>query len=454
MDNAFQAFRNWWASSSFLRVIIVGFVVLVLQIPISMIDDQISQRQWTQQQVVAEVTSKWGGDQTIQGPRLVIPYYELSAWTNKEGEVKQSRKLRYASFLPKTMQVKALVENESRYRGLFEVPLFQSKISFRGLFEQPNFQRWGIESDLVLWDKAELLLGVSGASGIQQQIYLQWNNHRLEFEPGLGDSNSNAPGFYVRLGDVKGSAYEYSIELALNGSQRLDFAPMGKESTIVMSSNWSDPSFQGFKLPTRRDITATGFTAEWHISSISRSYPQQWLDHEFDFNKLNQSQVGVNFISTVDNYRMTDRSTKYALLFILFSFGIIWIIEIVARIRVHHVQYLFVGLGVCMFYLLLLALSEHLGFLQAYFVASVAVLFMITAYTRSVLKSNKRAGIVGVISMILYIYLYMLLQEQNYSLLFGSIGVFVALSVTMYLTRNIDWHAAGNLKELPKPEQL
>lgn len=454
MNSVGQAFRFWCANSTFLRVLIIGFVVLLLQIPISMINDQISDRQWTQRYAIDDVTSKWGAEQSIQGPRLVIPYYEVSKWKNKEGELKQSRLLRYASFLPDTLQVQSQVKNESRYRGLFEVPLYQSTINLKGAFSKPDFRRWGMDSELILWDKAELVLAVSDASGIQQQTYLQWNNQVLEFEPGMGDSNHSSPGFYVRLIDgFSESEYKYNIDLVLNGSQRLEFSPMGEESHIAMQSNWPDPSFQGFKLPTIRNITASGFDAEWHISSISRSYPQQWLHHEFDLDKLGHSYVGVSFIAPVDHYRMTERSIKYAVLFLLFTFSVIWLVELVARIRVHHLQYLFIGLGVCVFYLLLLALSEHLGFFQAYIVASVAVILMITGYSRSVLKTNIRASIVSLVSITLYVYLFILLQEKNYALLLGAIGVFVALGVTMYLTRNIDWYAVGKAKKITVKEE-
>jgi len=287
-------------------------------------------------------------------------------------------------------------------------------------------------------------VGVSDPRGIRKQAFVKWNSDKLEFEPGTGESGNSAPGFHVRLNEVfKADAYDFEVELALNGSQHLYISPMGRETEIKIESNWPDPSFQGYKLPTTRTVTAQGFMAEWNISSISRGYPQAWLHNGFDTNKIDSARVGVDFISPIDNYRMTQRSIKYVMLFLLLTFMSIWLVEVIAKVRVHLLQYLLVGLGMCLFYLLLLAFSEHIGFAWAYVVASISVIALTASYSRVVLQTGKRALIVGVGISALYMYLYTLLQEQNYSLLFGSVGVFCALAAVMYITRNIDWYAVG-----------
>ena len=444
MENVSGSVREWLTHSAFLRVIFISFVILLLHIPIGMINSQVSERQVTKQQAINDVTAKWGHAQNIDGPRLVIPYYEISSWKNNEGELEQSRTKHFATFLPESLTVNARVDNEVRYRGIFEIPLYKTEVNLHGRFRKPDFGHWGIDPELILWNQAELAIGVSDPRGIRRQAYVHWNARKLAFEPGPGKSGNHRPGFHATLGDAfTEESFEYNIDLALNGSQHVYFSPVGKESTIHLESDWPDPSFQGYKLPTQRTVTSQGFKAQWNISSISRGYPQYWLQHQFDMNKFAGSRVGVDFISPVDSYRMTERSIKYVMLFLLFTFVAIWLVEVITRLRVHLLQYLLVGLGMSLFYLLLLALSEHIGFSWAYVTASVAVVVMIGLYSRVVLQSGKRAMFMGGGISALYVYLFTLLQEQSYALLFGAVGIFFTLAAVMYLTRHIDWYKTG-----------
>lgn len=440
METKTESIRGWLQSSAFLRVMFIGFVILVLQIPIGMINSQIYDRQMTRDQAFSDITDKWGNQQTISGPRLVLPYYEVTTWRNQSGVLEQSKKIRYAVFLPEILDVTADVKNGVRYRGLFEVPVYQMNLELTGVFNKPVFDQWSIDPALILWDKAQLQVGVADARAIQKQARIKWNDQQFKLEPGMGKASNNAGGFHVTQLDLsKGETFAFTLPLSLNGSAGLYVAPMAEDTQISVTSNWPNPSFNGYKLPNVRNINANGFSASWAVSYISRNYPQQWLEHEFDVAQIHQTLVGVDFISVVDNYRMIDRSIKYVMLFLLLTFVAIWLIEVIAKVRVHLLQYLLLGLGMCMFYLLLLALSEHIGFLWAYVTASVAVVLMTSLYSKAVLKTGKRASLIGGGISALYIYLFTLLQEQNYSLLFGSIGVFVILAVIMYVTRNIDW---------------
>jgi len=440
MQNKTDSIRRWLQSSAFLRVLFIGFVILVLQIPIGMIGSQIDERQMTRNQAFNDITDKWGKQQTLIGPRLVVPYFEINSWKNQSGVLEQTKKLCYAVFLPESLDVMADVKNGIRYRGLFEVPVYQMSLVLNGVFTKPSFEQWSVDPQLILWDKAQLLVGVSDTRAIQKQSRIKWNDKQYKLEPGLGKSDMAAPGFHVpQLDLTKADSFAFNIPMTLNGSAGIYVAPTAEDTQIAITSNWPDPSFNGYKLPTMRKVNAKGFSASWSIAYISRNYPQQWLAHEFDNNQFRQSLVGVDFISPVDNYRMVERSSKYVMLFLLLTFVAIWLIEILARLRIHLLQYLLLGLGMCLFYLLLLALSEHIGFLWAYVSASIAVVLMTTLYCKAVLKTAKRATLIGVGISILYVYLFSLLQEQNYSLLFGSLGVFLVLAIVMYVTRNIDW---------------
>jgi len=440
--------QNWLRNSIFLRVLFIGFVMLLLQIPISMISSQIYERDNTRDTAVNNITSKWGQQQTILGPRLVIPFHEIHTFTDEHGKTKSVKKLNYAIFLAEDLNITAKVKNEIRYRGIFEVPVYQSTINLSGHFAKPDFSHWNVDPYLIDWQRAQLVVNVSDSRAIQKQVVLRWNTQSLFFEPGLGDSNLNDSGFHIpHIPLNKSEEYKFNIAMNLNGSRSLYFAPMAKNSTIEVHSDWPDPSFQGYKLPNNRSVTDQGFDADWSVSHISRNYPQKWLNNAFDYSKLQYSLVGVDFISPVDNYRMSERSLKYVMLFIVLTFVAIWLLEIVYKIRVHLLQYLLLGMGMCLFYLLLLALSEHISFFWSYIIASTAVVAMTTLYSKTILKSNKLASFMGTGITLLYIYLYSLLQEQNYSLLSGSIGVFAALAAVMYATRNIDWYNLSKREE-------
>ena len=212
------------------------------------------------------------------------------------------------------------------------------------------------------------------------------------------------------------------------------------DDNVELISNWPDPSFKGNWLPTSHSVNQEGFKAKWSIPFLGRNYPQQWKS-DSGFNKaIDASRFGVKFLVPIDNYRMGHRSVKYAALFLLLSFVTLWLFEILSGIRIHPLQYLLLGAAICVFYLLELSLAEHIGFISAYIIASAAVVGLIGVYSTVVLNSHKKALIVGVITAGLYGYLYILLRNQDYALLIGSIGLFLTIATIMYLTRKINWH--------------
>ena len=442
MQSKSMSVLHYIQNSIFLRVLFIGFVIILLQIPISMINSQINERQHTRQQAVQDITTKWGTKQIIIAPRLIIPYTEITQWRDDKNKAQTSRVKRFVTFLPDHLNIKANTTSDVRKRGLFEVPLYQSTIILSGSFSKPILNNWGAKPEHVHWEQGEMVIGLSDVRAIQKQVSVNWNKKIITFEPGLGMSSiNNAPGLHAQLPSLNnGDNFDFTITLQLNGSEGLYFAPMGKNSDIHIDSDWPHPSFQGYKLPSKRIIRDDGFSADWAVSHISRSYPQQWLGNKYTKNQFNLALVGVDFHSPVDSYRMTDRSSKYVMLFLLLTFMVIWLIEVLTKIRVHLLQYLFIGLSMCIFYLLLLAFSEHIGFSWAYFLASLSVIILCVGYAKAVLKTRRNAFIIGGSIATLYVYLFTLLYEQSYSLLFGSLGVFIGLAVVMYTTRHIDWY--------------
>lgn len=444
-----KTFNHYINQSHVGRIALLGILILLLQIPISSIRSLVYERQMTANEAVNEIQDKWGKEQRLVGPMLIIPYLKKIYWQDPVTHAKETRtETHHATFLPSGLEVTGTMINETRYRGIFEVPLYQTDIHLSGQFSKPDFKQWEVKDEEILWNKARLVMMVSDARAIQKQATININGRRQQFAPGTDDVTGNSEGYHVDLSGLDKWMDEnsFSIDLKLNGSGGLYVAPLGKDSRIQLSAPWPDPSFQGKWLPTTRSVTEQGFDAEWQIPYLGRNYPQQTNDYTSTSERINSSLVGVNLIVPVDNYRMAERSIKYVMLFLFLTFLALWLIELLGTLRVHILQYFLIGAGLCLFYLLELSLSEHIGFYWAYGVATVAIVTLVSAYSLVVLHTGKRAAMIGVSLTLLYLYLFTLLQEQNYALLIGSLGLFCMLAAVMYLTRHVDWF---KLTELP-----
>ena len=264
---------------------------------------------------------------------------------------------------------------------------------------------------------------------------------------GLVDAGISAA---VRIRDDK-APHHFTFRLGLNGSREIGFTPVGKTTTVSIASDWQDPSFTGAFLPTERQIGETGFSARWQILHLNRNYPQYWKGRLHD---MAGSDFGVKFFRPVDIYQKVMRTIKYALLFTVFTFYALFITETLNHLRIHPVQYLLTGFAIIIFYALLLALSEHTGFNVAYLVASLAVIGLVSGYARSILHHPKASRMVATTMLLLYAYLYSVLQLDAYALLVGSTGLFAVLATAMYLTRKVDWYAIGRENERMEVDPL
>jgi inner membrane protein len=424
--------------SVFLRGIVLAFLALLLQVPIAEIESVISERQMTREAAVREVTNTWGGEQTLAGPVLVVPY--LSRWRDDNGAAHESRQAAY--FLPETLQVKTEVGVERRQRGIFEMPLYVSKMTIEGDFAPPDFSTWEIAKGDVQWEAATLVVGVADPKAFRSKVELAWDGAAMPFEPGHDGAPFLRGGIHVNKVPLHGGGGKrhFAMELNLGGSGLLQFLPLGRDTTVSMMSAWPDPSFFGAYLPETRAVNKDGFNAAWHVSYLGRNVPQQWLGAEVKDVDFNASAFGVSFLSPVDAYTATRRAVKYEILFVGLTFLVFFLIELFQRVRLHPIQYLMVGFGLCLFYLLLLAFSEHLGFGLAYGIASLTIVGVVGGYCSAILGKTRMALLaIGQLS-ILYGFMFVLLQVQDYALLGGALGLLLVLTLVMYVTRKIDWY--------------
>ena len=419
-------------------LLLLGLLVLLLQYPLDKLDDLIRERQQSFDSVAADMAEKWGGEQAVAGPFLIVPYLVTRQDALQGGillPAEQER--RHAVFLPAELQLQAVAEPEIRYRGLYQVPLYQAALELNARFDAPDLAALQLKPEQMLWQEARVVVHVSDIKALTGALDAVWNEQPLDVLPGT-TSEQSGDGFHfpVQL-SAPDAPHQFHLRFQLHGSNQLFVTPAGKRSTLQMSGQWPAPNFQGEWLPSTRTVDAGGFSAQWDIPFIAKGMPMQWEGESASLRLDSTRWVGVKLQPEMDAYRKNQRSTKYQLLFLVMIFGFFWLFQWLTGIGVHPLQYLLTGASMCVFYLLLLSLSEHLGFFTAYVLASAALVVQIGLYARSVLQSWKRAGGMALMLAGLLGYLGSLLQERDFALLYGSLGVFAALSVVMYLTRRL-----------------
>lgn len=431
--------------SPLIRLIGIGALGVALGVPIIMIGALVGEREGRRDAAAAEVAGKWGGAQTVSGPALVVPYNVHLTETDSSGKTTTRTEVRRLVQLPSSLDVKGTMETTELARGIFALPVYTLSMTMTGEFKGLPLHDLGIQPGDVLWDRADLVVGVSEPKAIQSQVQVAWNGAPIAFLPGAVGYSDVSPGIHAPVAvDERTVTYRFSVPLVVRGSSGAYFTPTADETSVSMTSNFPDPNFQGAWLPAQRSVTPQGFSASWTIPSLGRDYPQTWIEpwpkmHE----QVEKSRFGVEIAKPIDPYRMADRSVKYAVLFILATFGSLWLLEVMTGARVHPIQYLLLGAGLCLFFLLELSLSEHISFPLAYGIAAAAVIVMVTAYGSAILHSWRRALGVGAGVTTLYGFLYVLLVNEDFALLLGAIGLFLALAGIMRATRRVDWYATG-----------
>lgn len=419
-----------------VKALIVVALILLLLIPAFMIDNLVSERMQRQQDAFAEVSEKWAGTQTISGPIISIPYKEF--YKDTTGTLRELRK--YIHVLPDVLKIEGEVTPEKRYRGIFEMVVYGSTLKLEGSFSNLLNQNYNVKKENIVFDEAFISVGISDLRGLEDQVLLSWENKKYSFNSGIESNDvldkAIHADFKLNEKDSINGDYNFSIQLNLKGSSSLNFTPIGKETLINLKSKWTTPSFDGAFLPDKRTIDASGFAAYWKVLHLNRSYPQFWLNDKYS---LGGSEFGINLLLPIDSYTKTDRSIKYAILFIALTFLIFFFLELLNNKSVHPLQYILIGFALCIFYILLLSFSEHIPYNWAYLIASIMTISLITWYALSILKERKLALLVGANLILLYGFIFTIIQIEDYALLMGSLGLFLILTAVMYFSKSISW---------------
>lgn len=430
---------SWIRNSILLKLTGIGIIVLLLLIPTSMLQSLISERNALQNSVVNEISQNWSNSQTISGPVLTIPYTVVL----KDHNSQKRKEIKYAHFLPEKLLITGDVTPNTRKRGIYRASLYESSLSLSGTIDIPVLNAEQLGADQILYHDAFLQIGIPDMRGITKKVNITWGGEEKNAEPGLPVYEVVRSGIHVPLHlnkVVTETPVPFNISLALKGSNTINFTPVGKETSVKLSSSWSSPSFCGAFLPEKHSISEKGFTAHWNVLHFNRNFPQSWLGSGYDFSS---STFGVRMITPVQHYQMVTRSVKYAVLIIFFTFMIFFMGEITRKQKVHPFQYLLIGAALILFYALLLSIAEHMTFRIAYLTAAGATSLLLSFYTWSIMKKIRTVIIFGVLFAVMYGFLYIILQSEDYALLLGSTGLFALLGTIMYLTRKIDWYRKG-----------
>jgi inner membrane protein len=462
MDNSqpsfFDKLNSWMRNSLTFKLFTVGFLILILMIPISMIQSIINERKNLRDNATREISSKWGSDQAIGGPIISIPYREIL----KNNDTKTEEVVtKYAHFLPEKLAIAGDVQTEKRKRGIYTVVLYNSKLQISGSFDKLDFGKLGIEASKLEVNNAFVSIGISDLKGVREKIVFNLGGTDYALDPGVASHDIFNSGVSIPVKINAAGMMDFKVTLDLNGSSSIYFLPFGKETTVNLTSKWGNPSFEGSFLPDNRTVEESGFKANWRVLHLNRNYPQQGLgafvdasnivsdiqskrnsfnDYAVAANGSQAAEFGVRLMLPVDEYQKTTRSAKYSAMFVILTFLVVFFSEILRGVRVHAIQYLLVGFAISLFYLLLLSFSEHSSFNKAYLIASAVILALIAFYVHAIFKNKTATVVITTALGILYGFFYTLLQLEEYALLLGSIGLLLILAGVMYLTRHIDWY--------------
>ncbi|MGI4875520.1 MAG: cell envelope integrity protein CreD [Janthinobacterium lividum] len=472
----FDRLNAWVRTSVTLKLLSIGILILLLLIPSSMVESLITERASNRDSATEAISAQWGGPQLVLGPVLVLPYSATE--TDEKGRTQDVT--RYLSLLPDTLSSTGTLAPERRHRGIYEAVVYRARLHVQGSFQAPSLADLGVAPAAVRWPEAFVALGISDLKGIRSGLALHWDGQAQPFEPGVPSGevlpSGSAPATSTQVETVQleraryskyrpdddtestGAAadglnalvplpdaaalarrHAFAFDLDLNGSTGLLLAPLGRQTTLHLSAPWADPSFIGAFLPAQRTLGGQQFTADWRVFHLNRNYPQHWRSTEARPD-VDGSTFGVRLLVPVNEYQKTMRAAKYALLPLTLTFLIFFFVEILNRRRIHPFQYLLVGLALVIFYVLLLALSEQMAFDVAYGLAALVIVGLVTAYAAASFQQRQATLATAGVLTLVYGFVFVVLQLQDYALLVGSLGLVVVLAAVMFLSRNINWY--------------
>jgi inner membrane protein len=440
---------SWFSESIIIKVGLIGFLTILLLIPSNLIQELVSERQTRQLEITKEITDKWSSKQLIEGPVLVLPHKKLIGNKDAAGKTVYKEIISNIYILPELLNVKSSVTPQILHRGIFGAVVYDSKVNVNGKFSELEIEKSGVDPEMILWDKAKVVIGISDLKGMKNNPEIKLSEKTYQVEPDFTSLKLFTNNLIILpdLSEGKRTSLNFSFNLDLRGSDELSFLPLGKSTLVSVNGKWKDPSFIGRYLPEERTINENGFSANWKMPYFNRPFPQQWEEVNSVLKTDDKASFGVKFMLPVDQYQKTMRTAKYSFLIILLTFISLLFTEMIQNKKVHLLQYVLIGAAMIIYYTLLLSFSEQVGFNYAYLIASVCTIVLIGLFMASLLKNKKAALILSSILSIFYGFIFIIIQLQDLALLYGSIGLFIIVATIMYLSSKIDWSKKQSAKE-------
>ena len=449
----------------FLAIIVAGALV----IPLFSIWLLVYDRQSQQRDATNSITAGWGGPQAMAGPLLVIPYRANATETvvqNGQSITHMTEVTKELTLAPEAVELSTDLKPKVRERSIYEAVVYDAAVAGHARFVLPaDLVRNGVDPTKMDFSRAELRFGLSDPRGLGANPRVSAGGHALAMLPGGGSGGGRGFFAWIDASGLTSQPLQVDFAYEFRGNAALSLAPQAGDTHWTVRSSWPSPSFAGDFLPGSNLHDKKGFTATYRIGNLAlgRSLvstgdpgssnivekvpaPSPTSTEPTPDNGDAVQVASISLIQPVDLYSQVNRATKYGFLFIGFTFLALLMFDVIGGVRVSTVEYLLMGIALVLFFVLLLAFAEVIGFTPAYVLASAAIAGLNTAYSAAVLASWRRASFIGALLAGLYAVLYILLSLEAYSLLIGSLLLFAALAGVMYATRRIDW---GAKKEAP-----
>jgi inner membrane protein len=439
-----RGLMDWLKESVTVKLSFIGVLILVLLIPSSLVENLINERAGRQQEMMQDVSDKWSGAQLIAGPVLIIPYQKQVKYLDNDQKEKEKNVIENLYLLPDDLHIKAELKTEILHRGIFDVVVYNTVVKISGNFAKADLAALNLSADQLILNKSKIVFSISDLKGLKTNPVVNAAGQNPTAEPAFnGDTLfNNGLQAAVDLSAFRDREVPFNYSLDLKGSQEISFLHLGKTTDVEASGNWGSPSFDGRYLPDTRKVDQNSFSAKWRMLYYNRPFPQQWTgDISLLTNPQKQQQAtfGVKLRLPVDQYQKTMRTSKYSLLIILLTFISLFLTEVIRKQKIHVFNYLLIGAAMIIYYSLLLSFSEQIGFNAAYLVASVATIGLITTFIGSLLKNRNAALLFGFILSVFYIFIYVIIQLEDFALIIGSIALFIIVAMLMYFSGKINW---------------
>jgi inner membrane protein len=434
--------RNWYKDSILIKLGIITALILLLLIPSAWIQDLILEREGYQQGERNVIANKWGDSQFVQGPVLMLPYKKLVIEKDSNKKITTHEVIHMLYVLPQNLSIKANVKTEPYRKGIHDITLYDAHMVISGNFDKPNLAEAGIDPASVMYDKARLVFSISDLKGLKNNPVINIQGANYTPEPTSEQVIPFDRGLQAHFILQKDQQFAFNYQLDLNGTNELSFLHTGKTTDVEVTSDWKSPFFNSRYMPDHDVINDKGFTANWHMLFYNRPFPQQWVNNAgILLNKANvdNAKFGVKMQLPVDQYRKIVRTAKYSTLIILLTFISLFLAEVIKKQGVHVFNYILIGAAMVVYYILLLSFAEQIGYNLAYLLSSVSTITLIAIFTASLLNNKVVAVTFSFILSVFYGFIFIIIQLEELSLLFGGIALFAIVATLMYFSRKINW---------------